>query len=97
MFVAHALGIGGKIVGELTQEPTPRRVKKPGMRAELFELAHHRRFTQQRRNQTADHFEQEPIRFPAAIDFDASRERRIVLSSVDQRTILESIQKENSA
>src|SRR6266481_1472744 len=97
MFASYTLGVGRKIVSELTQEPAPGRVEEPCIRAELLELAHHCRLAEQRRIQTTNHFEQETICFVAAIDLDASRDRRFVLSSFDQSTVFGSIQKENSA
>src|SRR6266481_506559 len=97
MFASYTLGVGRKIVSELTQEPAPGRVEEPCIRAELLELAHHCRLAEQRRIQTTNHFEQETICFVAAIDLDASRDRQIVLSSFDQSTVFGSIQKENSA
>src|SRR3979490_1115843 len=59
MIVAHAFGINENIGGEQSQEPAPRRVEKPCVRAELLELAHHRRFTKERRIQTTDYLAQE--------------------------------------
>src|SRR5258706_7719979 len=97
MIVTYALGVDENIGSELSQEPAPRRVEEPCVRTELSKLSHHGRLAKERRIQPADHFEQEAICFPAVIDLDTSREQLVVLSGFDQRTIFDSIQKENSA
>ena len=70
MFMTDALGINQHVRDQLPKKVSPYGAGKFCLRDKLAELAQHRRLANQRRIQSADHFEQEPVTLFPAIDFD---------------------------
>lgn len=67
VLVTHLPRVNERIGHQFAQEVSPRCVRKLRRCAKLSKLTHHRILAHERRMQTADHFEQKPVRFTSAI------------------------------